>query len=71
MNTAITQQPSLPSYIAVQQGESVNIPDDLLYLHTLSEVRVYQQLEEHDDKTNVYIVICPSTIYSIISSYMF
>ena len=41
MNTAITQQPSLPNNNAVQQGESVNIPDDLLYLHTLSEVRVY------------------------------
>ena len=71
MNTAITQQPSPPSYNAVQQGESVNIPDDLLYLYTLSEVRVYQQLDEYDGKTNVYIVICPSTIYSIIISYMF
>jgi hypothetical protein len=71
MNTAITQQPSLPNNNAVQQGESVNIPDDLLYLHTLSEVRVYQQLDEYDGKTDVYIVICPSTIYSIMSSYMF
>lgn len=63
MNTVITQQPSPPSYNAVQQGESDNIPDDSLYLHTLSEVRVYQQLDEYDGKTGVYIVIYASTIY--------
>ena len=57
MDIPITRQPPPPSYNTVlSQG---TIPEHLLYLDTLQEVRVYQQIDELDGKLNY------RTIYKI------